>query len=99
MNFPDFKAEHRRWAILKLLSDEHDRRCNHVLLRKKLPRWDHNVTLGTLEGDLKWLEQRGLVTVEELMTGYLAATVTDLGIAVAGGHERMRGVDFPIDPV
>jgi Fe2+ or Zn2+ uptake regulation protein len=96
-DFQEFKNANRRWAILHLLSQDDDRSLNHRLIKRGLEDYDHKVGMGTVEGDLKWLEQRGLIKVEEIAMGMMSAKLLELGLSVVTGDERIKGVDLPPD--
>ncbi len=89
MNPADTIREHRRLALLRLLSVSNA--ASVELLYAALPSMGVPGSLDQTRADVAWLDEAGLVTVE--MIGATAiATVTARGLDVAEGRSRTPGV-------
>ena len=89
-------AADRRLVLLLLLTECGDRANSSMLTKALVEVWHHGYADRYLiHSDLRWLEVRGLVNVEELTEGVLGATITDDGEAVAKGRKRVEGIARP----
>lgn len=96
MRFAQFVKEDRMLVILKILCKAPGGRANHIVLASALRPLGHDVSLQRVQGDLEWLAENRLVTVEDLESLVTVAAVTPLGIDVAAGRERVNGVKPPV---
>lgn len=84
-----------RLGILRLLGADMGYSQNHVIIRRGLERYAaQSLTESETKAHLAWLEDRGLVTTE-VVGRYVAARLTNLGLAVSRGEEIMEGVERP----
>jgi hypothetical protein len=95
VSYEDFVAQDRRLVILILLSRLSGRRANQYVLRSALKDQGHDEIVPTVVNDLTYLRKQGLVTIEELPSDMLLATITDLGDQAARGVVRIQGVAVP----
>lgn len=80
-------AEDRRLTILRTLAQDHDYSVNDFVLKRALEAMGHGVSRDMLRGDLAWLRDQRLLTVNELDGGAIwVATATEDGADVAGGR-------------
>ena len=85
----------RRLVILRLLV-EYRGALNSSTLENGVRAWDHHyVDRDMITGDCRWLEQRGLVVVEELRSDVLDVAITPKGERAAKGEEWVDGVARP----
>ena len=99
MSYRNFQTEDRRLVILRLLAEAQGRASNCRLLQKGLAPIGHKVSLDQVKTDVSWLEEQGLVTVEEFSPDksrdYMVATLTQRGADVANGNTTVPGVSEP----
>lgn len=92
--FAEVVQEQRRLSILRLLESVPMYSSTEVLLYQALPDQGVASSSDQVRGDLAWLGEQGLVTVErlgEIMTGRITAR----GIDVAIGRAVVPGVARP----
>ena len=87
-------AEHRRLAILRVLSKAPGHSGNCSILTDATNHLGVAGTRDQVRGDMRWLDEQGLVTLEELRT-LLVARITQAGLDVANGLSRRDGVKKP----
>lgn len=66
MSYAEESVRHRRYAILRILSRQTQREANSAVLRTALDALAHPLSHDALAGELAWLEEQGLVTLEAL---------------------------------
>lgn len=92
--FAEVVQEQRRLSILRLLESVPMYASTEVLLYQALPDQGVASSIDQVRGDLAWLGEQGLVTVEhigDVMTG----RITGRGIDVAIGRALVPGVARP----
>lgn len=95
MSFQDFETEGRRLAVLRILSRRNAYTTNEYSLHDELAgAYAHNVSRDRLHGDLAWLEEQGLVIVQQPRAGWIV-TLTARGGDVADGRANTPGVARP----
>lgn len=92
MSFADHLIEDRRLVLLRLLK-EAGGTANDSPLHYGLQQIGHRrgLTREVVRTELEWLKQRRLVNLEMVGT-MMVATLTERGLNVAEGHERVEGV-------
>lgn len=93
-NFASFLAEDRRLVILRVLADMPAYRTNSFLLTTLLGKFGHEPSADQVKGDLAWLQEQQLVTVEVVESVHIA-TLTTRGADVAAGRAVVPGVKRP----
>lgn len=94
MSFAEIQAADRRLCILKLLADDQDYAINDRIMKTALASLGHGVSSDLVRAEYDWLQELGLVTVEDL--GALSvARITTRGMDVANGHATVPGVARP----
>ncbi|MFZ5536764.1 MAG: hypothetical protein ACOZAP_04710 [Pseudomonadota bacterium] len=88
-------SEHQRLVILQALTEDADYSHNEAVLHSMLAAIGHGLSLDALRAQLRWLEDVGLVTVEEVKLVGLVARVTARGVDAARGLARVDGVARP----
>ena len=66
MSYAHEAVLHRRYAILRILSRQTRREANSAVLRSALDALAHPLSHDALAGELVWLEEQGLITLETL---------------------------------
>ena len=84
MSYSDLVTRHARIAILRFLEDAPQYTTNASMLSTALPRLGISYTRDQVETELSWLQEQGLVTVEET-GGFVVATATVRGVEIAQG--------------
>lgn len=89
----DILTEDRRLVILRSLMDCNNE-ANESILQDCLDAYGHNVSRDVVRGQIDWLAEQQLVTVENLR-GFYVVTLTSRGQDVAEGRARVAGVERP----
>lgn len=92
--FADRLREARRLALLRLMAAAPSYAASDSLLYQALPEQGVPASLDAVRGDLAWLAEQGLATVDSAGEVRLA-TVTARGIDVANGLALVPGVARP----
>ncbi|MEQ8585143.1 MAG: hypothetical protein RLO01_12700 [Thalassobaculaceae bacterium] len=92
----NIRDANRRFYILELLSEDAGSWTSARIIQRALPSLTivHDVPLGVVNQDLRWLDQRGLVQVTVDRVG-VAAKLTQLGEDTRAGRMTVDGVDRP----
>lgn len=89
--FTEHMAEDRRLVVLRLLEESNDYSANQFILHQALSPMGHAVSHDTVEGDLEWLREQRLITLEQPGEVKIAR-LTDRGADVARGRAHYPGV-------
>lgn len=90
----DVQTSDLRLVTLRLLTDSSGYRANESLLTALLGQWGHVVSRDRLRGELAWLAEQGLVSLDEI-GGVMIATLTGRGHDAATGAATVPGVRRP----
>jgi len=93
-DYVQFLAEDRRIILLRALADQQGYTANEALLTEFARARGHVATRDQIRGDLTWLAEQGLVSVEEI-GDLMIAKVTRRGDDVANGRVTHPGVKRP----
>lgn len=93
-SFERLMNEDRRLVILRVLTEDPGYRANAYVLRPALEAMGHTVSLDKLEGDLAWLAEQNLLSIERA-THITVAILTQRGADVALGRASVPGVKRP----
>lgn len=94
--YADYLSQDRRLVILRILAEMPTYRANSSVLHTVLNEWGHEPSRDQVKGELRWLQEQQLVTVEEIGDGaVLLAKLTERGADVAAGRARVDGVKRP----
>jgi len=94
VKFADLVDADRRLVILRALEEDPGYDLNEYVLQSVLEALGHTVSRDRLRADLAWLEEQGLVTVDEV-AGVKVAKLTGRGSDVAAGRAVVPGVKRP----
>lgn len=94
MNFVQYTREDRRLVILRLLAEAAGTTANDSMLDSALGQVGHKVSRDTVRGDLSWLNEQGLIQLDDVGT-ILVAELTGRGEDVAKGEATHAGVKKP----
>ena len=89
----DILTEDRRLVILRSLLDCNNE-ANESILQDCLDAYGHNVSRDVVRGQIDWLAEQNLVSVENL-SGFYVVTLTGRGQDVAEGRAKVSGVKRP----
>ena len=92
--YADFLRQDLRLVALRLLAELPAYRANSSVLTMALDRYGHAVSRDQVKTELRWLEEQGLVRIEDL-DAVLVATLTERGQDVATGRAVVPGVKRP----
>ncbi|WP_088158724.1 VpaChn25_0724 family phage protein [Achromobacter xylosoxidans] len=92
--FSDFLRHDQRLVLLRLLAEMPSYRANSSVLAIALERYGHAMTRDQVKTELRWLEEQGLLGIEDLDT-VLVATLRERGQDVATGRTTVPGVKRP----
>ena len=92
--FAHLQAESRRCAMLRFLADAPGYEMNTSVMQDALDAYGHPVSRDQVETDAAWLEEMGLVEVEDL-GAVKVLHLTGRGEDVARGRVSVPGVKRP----
>ena len=94
MSYAEELREHARIAILRMLEDAPRYTSNVSMMTDLLQRFGIGYTRDQVTGEIHWLREQGLVTIED-HAGFLVVTATVRGVEVAQGVIAYPGVQRP----
>lgn len=94
ITFAEFLRRDIRLVILRLLAEMPAYRANSSVLTMALERFGHAVSRDQVKGEIAWLAEQGLVTIDDL-DAVLVATLTERGQDVASARATVPGVSRP----
>jgi len=94
MAYADLLRADIRLVILRSLAELPAYRGNSSVLNTILDSYGHGVSRDNTKTELRWLQEQGLVTIDEA-GAVLVATLTERGEDVAKGRARVDGVKRP----
>ncbi len=94
MNFANIVAADQRLVILRALAEDRGYSMNESVLQQVLDMFGHKESRDRVKAELRWLEEMGLITIENV-SGVLVATLTSRGADVASGAAQVDGVKRP----
>lgn len=97
MSYADYHGEHIRLSTLRLLNGQGGYTANDSVLCQGVNQYGLACTRDQMRGHLRWLEEQGLLTIEEVGSGkpILVARLTERGQEVATGAAAHPGVQRP----
>lgn len=87
-------TEQARLVILRVLTELNGYTSNNSIITDLLKAWGVQLSHDQTKTQLRWLEEQGLVTIEDI-NGVLIATLTERGEDVAKGLATVDGVKRP----
>jgi DNA-binding GntR family transcriptional regulator len=93
LNFKNMKTADMRLVILRSIADD-GYSLNESLLQSVLGMYGHTATRDQVRTQMRWLEEQGLVAIEDV-SGILVARLTGRGADVASGAACVDGVKRP----
>lgn len=94
MSFKDYLRRDVRLVMLRILSEMPEYRANSSVIANVLDQFGHAVTRDQAKTELRWLEEQGLVELNEVGS-VLVATLKERGQDVARGRATVDGVARP----
>jgi Fe2+ or Zn2+ uptake regulation protein len=94
MSFATIVTEDQRLVILRALEQAPGYDHNESVLQTFLRKIGHSVSRDKVRTELRWLEEQGLVSINEVL-GVLVATLTGRGVDVVKGMAVVDGVKRP----
>lgn len=93
-NFSEYLRRDIRLVLLRVLAEMPAYRANSSVLTMALERFGHVTTRDQVKTELRWLEEQGLLVVEDI-GAVLVATMTERGGDIARGRAQVPGVARP----
>lgn len=97
MSFSDIVAADRRLIILRSLEQDLGYSHNEAIIQSILGEFGHRCSRDLVRTDLVWLQEQGLISLEDL-SGIYVATISQRGVDVADGTATVPGVKRPAPP-
>jgi len=94
MSFKDLMTEDIRLVILRTLAETNGYSCNESIIHSILAKFGHKCSRDQVKVQLAWLQEQGLVSLDEVADIYVA-TITGRGVDVASGLATVPGVKRP----
>ena len=94
MSLAKHLAENHRLSILKALSACEEYRANESIIQTICHKYGASISADGVLGHLAWLDEAGLVVMENL-SDYTIATLTQRGLEVREGKATHPGVKRP----
>jgi hypothetical protein len=88
-------SEDRRLAILRILEGSAEYRANLFLIQRMLASIGHSASMDTINTDLAWLAEQGLLALETV-GGVGIPQLLSRGLDVACGRANSPGVARPM---
>jgi len=94
MSFSSFLREDQRLVMLRFLSEMPSYSSNSSVIYQALIRYGHAPSRDQVKSELRWLEEQGFVTIEDIET-VLVVRLSERGADVAAGRAIVPGVKRP----
>lgn len=94
MSFSEYLRKDVRLVLLRILAEMPGYRANSSVLSNLLDQFGHSVTRDQVKTELRWLQEQGLVSIEDAGS-VLVATLQERGQDVASGRAVVDGVARP----
>lgn len=94
MAMKEILQQDRRLVILRVLSESAGYTANESILDESLDRLGHKVSRDVVVAEMHWLDEQGLLELEEVFSTKVAK-LTQRGIDVAEGQATHPGVKRP----
>ncbi|CAA0097681.1 Uncharacterised protein [BD1-7 clade bacterium] len=93
MPYQDIVTEDQRLVILRTL-EETNHSANDSIMQKVLNQYGHNITRDQIKSHFAWLQEQGLIRIEEIASTHVAH-LTRRGHDIANGRGKAPGVATP----
>lgn len=94
MSFQTDLHEDQRLVILRTLAEMNGYQANESILQMVLDKYGHNISRDLVLSHLQFLQEQGLVSLEDV-NGIQVATLNSRGEDVAAGRATVSGVKRP----
>lgn len=95
MSYADHFAKHLRLVILRLLNEAPGFRANSSVLTDLANLHGLAASRDQMRGELAWLAEQGLATIDEPSPGLIVATLTERGLDILTARGQHPGVQRP----
>lgn len=92
----DVFGPNQRIVMLQAMYNDNDYSLSNEMLQRVLVMFGHGVSIERTNEQIKWLEEKQLVTVEDIGSNIIVVKLTRKGVDVAVGTDRMDGIDRPL---
>ena len=94
MSYAQYLKEDQRLVMLRTLNEMPSYTANSSVLHGLLGRFGHNPSRDQVKTELRWLEEQGLVTIDDV-NGLLIARISERGSDVASARVIVPGIKKP----
>jgi len=94
-SYREVLAEDRRLCILRLLEESPAYEANDSTLNTLLRRLGNAVSRDALRTELQWLQEQGVLSIDQLAEHLWIARITERGLDVARGLAVVHGIKRP----
>lgn len=94
MQYAEFIREDQRLVMLRILAELPGYKTNSSMLVTLLGKFGHSPSRDQVKTELRWLEEQGLVSIEDV-SDVLVAKLLERGADVAAGRAIVPGVKKP----
>lgn len=94
MSYAQYLKEDQRLVMLRTLNEMPSYTANSSVLHGLLVRYGHNPSRDQVKTELRWLEEQGLVTIDDI-SEVLIARITERGQDVATARAVVPGIKKP----
>lgn len=91
--FAELKTKDMRLVMLRSMAEDGNA-LNESMLQSILEMFGHNASRDKVRTEMRWLEEQGLVHIEEI-AGVLVGRLTGRGADAAAGRCKIDGVKSP----
>lgn len=95
MSLADVYREHLRIAVLRLLEQAPGHSANGSIIQEAVNRVGIKAGRDQIRTELAWLQEQGLISVEEVAPKLHVAELTQAGLDVATGQRTVPGIKRP----
>ncbi len=95
MRFEELVNSDLRLVVISSLAQDSDYAHNEYVLKQMLGQLGHKVSSDKLRTELAWLQEQGLVELQDV-AGTVVAKLTGRGLDVAEGSVVVPGVHRPV---
>jgi hypothetical protein len=92
MSYRQTIAEHVRICLLRLLEEAPEYEANNAILGDGVAIYGLRVTRDLVNTELSWLDEQGLIKLQQVSGSISVARLTSRGLDVARGRATVPGV-------
>lgn len=94
-SFKSLLTSDLRLVMLRVMAEDAGYSMNESILQSALEMYGHNVSRDKVRTQMRWLEEQGLIELEEVGGTVLVGKLTGRGLDCSQGKCRVDGVKAP----